>query len=76
MRTLSFRTVSENTWLFPTDTVGTPNRGIALHAARGGNVLFQLLCDETVEEGAPFALSISGANGVTVTPWMPSAFLS
>ena len=69
MREVSFRTVSENTWLFPTDKVGTPKENISLHAARGGNVLFQLLSDETVNDGTPFAFSISGANGVTVTPY-------
>ena len=54
MKAVSFRTVSENTWLFPTDTVGTPKQDITLHAARGGNVLFQLISDETVEEETPF----------------------
>ena len=38
MKAVPFRTVSENTWLFPTDTVGTPRQTITLHAARGGNV--------------------------------------
>ncbi|MBO7761714.1 MAG: DUF4091 domain-containing protein [Clostridia bacterium] len=69
MKTIDFRTVSENTWLFPTDTVGTPCSEITLHAARGGNVLFQLLSDETVAADTPFTLTIAGANGVTVTPY-------
>ena len=69
MKAVPFRTVSENTWLFPTDTVGTPRQAITLHAARGGNVLFQLISDETVKENTPFTLSIAGANGVTVTPY-------
>ncbi|MBE6695838.1 MAG: DUF4091 domain-containing protein [Ruminococcaceae bacterium] len=69
MREIEFRTVSENTWLFPSDTVGTPKREITLHAARGGNVLFQLLSDETIKGETPFSIAISGANGVTVTPY-------
>ena len=66
---LNVRTVSENTWLFPTDTVGTPCDTVALDAARGGTVLFQLLTDETVAGDTPFGMAITGANGVTVTPY-------
>jgi hypothetical protein len=69
MRSVNIRTVTENTWLFPTDTVGTPKSEIVLDAARGGNVLFQILTDESVTAGTPFSMSVSGANGVTVTPY-------
>ena len=69
MKQISVRTVSENTWLFPADTVGTPCHEISLDAARGGNVLFQILTDETIAADTPFAYSIAGANGVAVTPY-------
>ena len=69
MRTISARAVSENVWLFPTDTVGAPRHEISLDAARGGNVLFQILTDEILPKDAPFAFSIADANGVTVTPY-------
>ena len=65
MRTISFRTVSENTWLFPTDSVGTPNTEIALDAARAGNVV-------TGPSGSgkkTFTMELAGVNGVTVTPY-------
>ena len=73
MKSIALRIVSENTWLFPTDTVGTPCDTVSLDAARGGNVLFQVLTDEVVAEGTPFSYSISGANGITVTPYRLTA---
>ncbi len=69
MKTIDIRTVSENIWLFPDDKVGTPEDEITLHAARGGNVLFQILTDATLEAEAPFSFEVAGANGVTVTPY-------
>ena len=73
MKNIALRIVSENTWLFPTDTVDTPCDTVSLYAARGGNVLFQVLTDEVVAEGTPFSYSISGANGITVTPYRLTA---
>ena len=69
MRSIAFRTVTENEWLYPTDTVGTPTTEITLDAARGGNVLFQILTDEVLTSPAPFMMTLAGANGVTVTPY-------
>lgn len=73
MKKIDLRIVSENTWLFPTDTVGTPNNTVSLDAARGGNVLFQILTDEVLAEDTPFSYSIAGANGVTITPFRLTA---
>ena len=73
MRSINFRTLTENEWLYPTDTVGTPDTEITLDAARGGNVLFQILTDEVLAAPAPFAMSLAGANGVTVTPYRLAA---
>lgn len=69
MKSIFIRTVSENTWIFPTDTVGVPCHTATLHAARGGNVLFYILTDETVDDSSPFALSVTGGNGVSVRPY-------
>ena len=73
MRSIPFRTLTENEWLFPTDTVGTPENEITLDAARGGNVLFQILTDEVLAAPAPFTMTLAGANGVTVTPYRLAA---
>ena len=73
MKNIALRTISENIWLFPDDKVGTPCNAVSLDAARGGNVLFQILTDEVIAEGTPFSFSISGANGVTLTPYRLAA---
>lgn len=69
MKSITFRTLTENEWLFPTDTVGTPCEQITLDAARNGNVAFQILTDEVLAAPARFTMTLSGANGVTVTPY-------
>lgn len=66
---LRYRAVSENEWLFPADSLGTPSDLVFAEAARGGNVLFQILTDFVLTEDAPFSFSVDGANGVTVTPY-------
>lgn len=61
---------SESQWVYPDDKLVEFDKSLLnLDVARGGNVLIQVLTDLQVEENASFNFSVSGANGVIVTPY-------
>ena len=67
---VKFNVYSENQWVYPDDKLTKLNKDLlTLDVARGANVTCQILTDINVEEKTPFTLSISGANGVTITPY-------
>ncbi len=64
-----FRTFTGDEWVYPDMTVTSPSGPLTLEAARGGNVVFQVLTDKTLEAACPYTLTVEGAVGITVTPY-------
>ena len=67
---IKYSVYSESQWVYPDDKlVDVDKELLKLDVARGANVLLQVLTDIEVEKDTPFTFFVSGANGVTVTPY-------
>ncbi len=66
---IPYRTLLENEWVFPDDLPHPETTLTTAEAARGGNLLVQLVTGRHISAGAGFSMQVNGANGVTVTPY-------
>ncbi|MBQ2709086.1 MAG: hypothetical protein IJF67_12545, partial [Clostridia bacterium] len=60
---MKYQIFSENEWLYPDSEITAAGNGAVLHAARGGDVCFQVLTDRMLAGGERIACDAAGLAG-------------